>query len=54
MGWFAEIKLAQFRLAAWRQYRRHDRAVGMMPEKIGVVVLSNMDHTVLPEILRRY
>jgi len=30
-------------------------AVGMMPEKkFGVVLLSNMDHSVLPELLRRY
>jgi len=55
MGWFVEDYRGQLVWQHGGNTVGMTAAVGMMPEKkFGVVVLSNMDHTPLPEILRRY
>jgi CubicO group peptidase (beta-lactamase class C family) len=55
MGWFVEDYRGQLVWQHGGNTVGMTAAVGMLPEKkFGVVVLSNMDHTPLPEILRRY
>ena len=55
MGWMVEDFRGQLVWQHGGNTLGMTAAVGMMPEKkLGVVVLSNMDHAALPELLRQY
>lgn len=55
MGWMIQDYRHQLMVQHGGNTPGMTTAVGMLPEaRIGVVVLSNMDHTLLPDLLMRY